>query len=175
MVMEYSFSLTYRLAEDSGDVDQIIERLGAAGCDDALVGVGQPGRIGLDFIREAGTAREAMVSALRDVKAAIPAATLMEASPDLVGLSDVAEVVGLSRQNMRKLMVNSGGFPSPVHAGSTAVWHLADILSWLDAKGTYRFEKSILEVAKTAMLINFAKESRYHQQVIPKDISELTA
>ncbi len=173
--MEYSFTLTYRLPADGDDVDRLVERLGAAGCDDALVGVGQPGRIGLDFIREAGTAREAMVSALRDIKGAIPSAVLTEASPDLVGLSDVAEIVGVSRQNMRKLMVNSDGFPSPVHAGSTVLWHLADILSWLDSKGTYGVEKSILEVAKTAMLINFAKEARHHEQVVPSDIAELTA
>lgn len=173
--MEYSFTLTYRLTEDAGDVDEIVERLGASGCDDALIGLGQPGRIGLEFIREAHSAREAMVSALGDVKRAIPAATLIEASPDLVGLSDVAQVVGLSRQNMRKLMVNAGGFPSPVHAGSTVVWHLADILAWLDLKGTYKFEKTILEVAKTAMLVNFAKESRHHEPIIPRDISELIA
>lgn len=116
-----------------------------------------------------------MLSALADTRRAIPTASLIEAAPDFVGLSDVADVVGLSRQNMRKLMLNACGFPSPVHAGSTVLWHLADILSWLDAKGTYQFDESILEVAKTAMLINFAKESRYHGQIIPKDISELTA
>jgi predicted DNA-binding transcriptional regulator AlpA len=172
--MEYSFTLTYRLPAYDCDVDETVERLGEAGCHDALIGLGQPGRIALAFAREANTAREAMVSALGDVKRAIPAATLIEASPDLVGLSDVAEVVGVSRQNMRKLMMNSPSFPSPVHAGSTVVWHLAHILAWLEAKGCYEFDTKIFEVAETAMLINFAKESRQHGANIPSDISALT-
>lgn len=173
--MDYVFTLKYRLAEDAGDVDELVERLGAAGCDDSLIGLGTPGRIALEFTRDATDARTAMVSALQDVKRAIPTARLIEASPDFVGLSDVAELVGVTRQNMRKLMVGSGSFPMPVHEGSAAVWHLADILSWLDAKGSYSFERSILDVAKTAMLLNFAKESRQQEAAIPHDIWELTA
>lgn len=173
--MEYVFTLKYRLAEGASDVDELVERLGAGGCDDSLIGLGTPGRIALEFMRDAPDARTAMVSALQDVKRAIPTARLIEASPDFVGLSDVAELVGVTRQNMRKLMVSSSSFPMPVHEGSAAVWHLADILSWLDAKGNYSFERSILEVAKTAMLLNFAKESRQQGSTIPHDIWELTA
>lgn len=173
--MEYIFTLKYRLAEPASDVDELVACLGAAGCDDSLIGLGTPGRIALEFTRDAPDARTAMVSALEDVKRAIPAAKLIEASPDYVGLSDVAELVGVTRQNMRKLMLNSLSFPIPIHEGSAAVWHLADILSWLDAKGNYNFERSILEVAKTAMLLNFAKESRQQESAIPHDIWALTA
>lgn len=173
--MEYIFTLKYLLIEDASDADELVERLAAAGCDDSLIGLGIPGRIALEFTREANSAREAMVSALADVKRAIPTARMIEAVPDFVGLSDVAEVVGVTRQNMRKLMVNARSFPIPVHEGSAAVWHLADILSWLDAKGTYQFDKSILEVAKTAMQLNFARESRRQASNIPRDIWELTA
>lgn len=42
--MEYEFTLKFMLAADVA-VDEIVERLGVAGCDDALVGIGQPGRI----------------------------------------------------------------------------------------------------------------------------------
>jgi hypothetical protein len=34
-----------------------------------------------------------------------PGAELVEASPDFVGLTDVADLVGCSRQNIRKLML----------------------------------------------------------------------
>ena len=34
-----------------------------------------------------------------------PGATLTEADPDLVGLTDVADILGCTRQNMRRLMV----------------------------------------------------------------------
>jgi hypothetical protein len=70
-----------------------------------LIGVGQAGRIALDFTREANTAFEAVSSAIADVKQAIPGAKLVEATPDLVGLTDVADIIGCSRQYMRKLMI----------------------------------------------------------------------
>lgn len=58
------------------------------------MGVGQPGRLALEFSREADSAEEAVRTALADVKSAVPSARLIEASPDLVGLADVADLVG---------------------------------------------------------------------------------
>ena len=80
--MEYIFTLKYQLADHDSDLDALVERLGAAGCDDALVGVGQPGRLALEFSREADSAEEAVRTALADVKNAVPSARLIEASPD---------------------------------------------------------------------------------------------
>ena len=54
--MEYTFTLKYRLSPADQNVDDLIERLGAEGCDDVLVGVGQPGRVALEFTREADSA-----------------------------------------------------------------------------------------------------------------------
>src|SRR3990170_2998771 len=134
--MEYDFVLKFKLAEGSADSDDLIEKLGEAGCDDAVVGIGQPGRIALSFMREAGSAQQAVISALENVKRAIPDAELIEASPDLAGLTDIAEVVGVTRQNMRKLMVNHAKtFPAPIHEGSAALWHLAPVLEWLHTRG----------------------------------------
>jgi len=159
--MEYIFTLKYQLAAGDKDPDALIERLGAAGCDDALIGVGLPGRLALEFTREAESAGAAIRSALVDVQQVIPEATLIEAAPDLVGLSDVAEVVGVSRQNMRKLMLTwPGDFPVPVHEGSTSLWHLADVLGWLQEKGNYRFTQSIVDVAGVAMQVNALKAAR---------------
>ncbi|MDA8383730.1 MAG: transcriptional regulator, partial [Betaproteobacteria bacterium] len=135
--MEYTFTLKYQLADDDRDPDALVERLGEAGCDDALVGIGQPGRIALEFTREADSADAAVRSALAAVRSAVPSARLIEVAPDLVGLTDVADIVGVSRQNMRKLMLtHPGSFPAPVHEGSASIWHLADVLTWLQAKGS---------------------------------------
>ncbi len=159
--MEYSFTLKYQLADSNQNMDALVERLGEAGCDDALAGIGQPGRFALAFTREAVSAEAAMRSALSDVYKAAPLARLIEAAPDLVGLTDVAEVVGLSRQNMRKLMLaHSKSFPVPVHEGSTTLWHLADVLTWLDARGSYNLDRGIVSVAQAAMQINIAKEQQ---------------
>lgn len=159
--MEYTFTLKYQLTEDDCTADELVERLGEAGCDDALVGIGQPGRLALEFTREAENADSAVRSALIDVRSAIPSARLTAVSPDLVGLSDVAEIVGVSRQNMRKLMLtHANSFPAPLYEGSTSIWHLADVLDWLQAKGSYSMPKAVLDVARVALQVNLAKEGR---------------
>ncbi|SCC94978.1 conserved hypothetical protein [Thiomonas sp. X19] len=172
--MEYIFTLKYRLAEHDDDPDVLVERLGEAGCDDALVGIGQPGRLALEFTRAADSAEAAVRSALADVKRAIPSARLIEAAPDFVGLTDVAEVVGVSRQNMRKLMLaHPGSFPAPVHEGSASIWHLAEVLAWLEAKGGYPLERSVLEVSKVALQVNLAKEARWLPTKAARELNAL--
>ena len=42
--MEYTFTLTYHLPQADCDLDALVERLGEAGCDDALVGLGLAGQ-----------------------------------------------------------------------------------------------------------------------------------
>ncbi len=159
--MEYTFTLKYQLADNDGDLDSLVERLGEAGCEDALVGIGQPGRLALEFTREAADAGAAVHSALLDVRCAAPSAKLIEVAPDLVGLTDVAEIIGVSRQNMRKLMLaHPGSFPTPVHEGSASIWHLADILDWLQAKGSYSLVPEEVDVARVALQVNAAKEGR---------------
>lgn len=159
--MEYLFTLNYLLAPHDSDPDDLIERLGAGGCTDALVGIGLAGRLALAFTREAESADAALLSALRDVKGIIPSARLVEASPDVVGLSEIAEIVGVSRQNMRKLMLgHADSFPLAIHEGNASLWHLAEVLSWLDSKGGYPLEHPVIEVARVAQQVNTAKESR---------------
>jgi len=161
--VEYLFTLKYQLAEQDRDLDALVERLGAAGCDDALVGVGQPGRLALEFSRDANSAEEAVRTALVDVKRAAPSARLIEASPDLVGLTDVADFVGVSRQAMRKLMLaHQATFPLPVHDGSASIWHLAEVLDWLQAQRSYQIAPGLLEVARMALEVNIAKEATRH-------------
>jgi len=57
-----------------------------------------------------------MLSAVPDVQRAIPGARLIEAGPDYVGLTEIAKLLGISRQAMRKVMAkNIETFPLPVH------------------------------------------------------------
>jgi hypothetical protein len=77
--MEYKFTLQYQVTA-SENPNELVERLGASGCNDALVGLGQPGRIALEFTREADNASDAVSSAVADVRRAIPTAKLIEAS-----------------------------------------------------------------------------------------------
>ena len=173
---EYDFKLKFALPSDSPSPDELTERLGEAGCDDALVGIGQPGRIALDFSREAASARSAVISALSDVKRAIPGARLIEVAPDLVGLSDVADLVGVSRQNLRKLwLAHATDFPIPIHEGSSTLWHLAAVLRWLVDCAGYQVDRRLIEVAETALQVNLLKESDHRVSVMPKKLRTLVA
>ena len=80
--MEYTFTLKYRLHNHNGDEEALIDRLFEAGCDDALPGIGQSGRLALAFAREAGSATVALESAIADVREAVDNAELVEVLPD---------------------------------------------------------------------------------------------
>lgn len=158
-MMEFTFILKYRLPDTGADAGSLEQRLADAGCDDALLGIGRPGRLALEFCRQAATAEKAVLSALADVRRAVPGAELIEVSPDLVGLTDVADLLGMSRQNMRKLLLaHPQTFPAPVHEGSASIWHLADILSWMQARGSQKVSSELVELAAAALQINVAKE-----------------
>ncbi|MGX6568524.1 helix-turn-helix transcriptional regulator [Cupriavidus necator] len=173
--MEYAFTLKFHLSQADRDTDALVERLAEAGCDDALVGTGLPGRVALAFVREAESARVAMVSALADARRAMPSATLIEAAPDLVGLTDIAEMVGVSRQNMRKLMLGyPDSFPVPVHEGSSSLWHLLDVIVWLGQRG-YDIKPELLEIAATAMQVNLAKCASQVAPAMAREFRSLVA
>ena len=78
--MECTFTLTYQLPSDDNDMDAIMDCLAEEGCDDALVGVGQPGRLALEFVREASSAHDAIECAKEDMRRAVPNARLIEAT-----------------------------------------------------------------------------------------------
>ena len=158
----YEFELKFSLPRTAPDSRHFIERLGETGCTDALVGIGQSGRIAFHFNRDANCAFEAVLSAIKDIKQAIPEASLIEAAPDLVGLSDIADILGYSRQNIRKLMMNNlASFPTPIHEGKTILWHLSSILTWVKDRDRYQIDELLLDVANTTMQLNIAKESQY--------------
>lgn len=123
MTTAFVFTLRYALAENDRNLDALEERLGEAGCDDALVGLGQAGRVALEFTRESEAAEAALHSALSDASSAMPGARLIEVAPDLLGLSDLAVILGRSRQYMRKLMLGqTETFPAAVHADTSSIW-----------------------------------------------------
>jgi hypothetical protein len=172
---DYEFTLKFRLPDPAADAEAFLEALAEAGCEDALAGIGQPGRIALDFTRRGRSAFDAIASAVRDVKKAIPGIELVEASPDFVGLTDIADLVGFSRQNMRKLMLgHAATFPPPVHEGNPSLWHLASVLAWLDEVQARPVDGALFEVARTAMELNIARQARHLSgAVLPKALLPL--
>lgn len=155
---EFEFTLKFSLENPAQDPEEFLEALGAAGCDDALIGVAQKGRVALQFTREAEDAFAAVTSAIKDVKSAIPDAKLIESTPDLVGLSEIAKLMGVSRQYLQKLETTKYNFPQPVHSGKFAIWHLSSFLNWYEVAQQKQVNKAIKEIASANMQINIARE-----------------
>jgi len=154
---EFDFVLKFSLGDPSANPEGHVAALGDVGCTDALVGVGQMGMIALDFSREASSAREAVTSALKDVQTAIPGAELVEATPDLVGLTEVADILGFSRQYMRKLAYGCApAFPAPIHEGKPSMWHLAPVLSWFETSRGREVDNALIDLARLNMHLNIA-------------------
>jgi hypothetical protein len=154
---EFDFTLKFALPDTNVDLDEYAARLYESGCDDALIGIGKPGKIALDFGREAETAIAAVTSAILDVNRCIPEARLIECSPDYVGISDIAVIVGYTRQNIRKLMISHfGDFPPPLHDGSTQIWRLLPVLDWFGNTRNLDIDPVLKEIARANMGVNFS-------------------
>lgn len=170
---DFEFTLRFTLPSSDLEMDELVESLYEHGCDDALVGIGQLGRIGLDFTRAAGSAHEAVLSAITDVRNAIPGVILVEATPDLVGVSEVAAMFGCSRQNIRKLIMSSPSTaPAPVHEGTSSLWHLGPLLRWLVQEKRYDIGPGLLDLADATMQVNMAMDTL---RVDPSTQQELKA
>jgi hypothetical protein len=151
----YEFSLKFQLASADEDPARHLEALLDNGCDDATVSMGRPGRIVLDFDRDAESAGDAIASAIADVERAIDGAVLTEIAPDLVNLSDLADLFGCSRQNMRKYAGGearsiSTAFPAPAVTAEPPLWHLAEAGPWLRQHTQLKAPPEVFEVAKLA-------------------------
>jgi predicted DNA-binding transcriptional regulator AlpA len=168
---EYEFTLKFDLRNQYAEPASFVDKLAENGCDDALIGIGKKGYIALDFIREANSAYDAVCSAISDIKKVIPNAVLVEASPDLVGQTDIAELLGCSRQNIRKLIERGAkNAPAPVHEGKYSLWRLANVLTWLQEEKNYPISDVLLEIAETNSQFNIisslSKINSTHQEDI---------
>ena len=169
----YEFVLTFRFTPADAAPEAFLDALFEAGCDDATVGTGRPGMIGIQFAREALSAEEAMASAIAGVRKAIPGAVLVEAGPDLVNLTDVAQLVGCTKQNIRKYASGEARrtgevpFPVPVVTSATSLWHFAEVAAWLRRHAGMQVSESVTEVAKAAAKVNLQR----HQERV-RDLAD---
>ena len=172
----YDFTLKFALGQKDAAPESFVGRLMNEGCDDALVGIGKPGRIALDFTREADSAEEAVISALSAVKRAIPDAEFVEATPDFVGVPDIAKLLDVSRQYIGKILkANGSDFPPPIHDGNRAIWHLEVVLRWLTERRMRKIDERLLEISRVNMHCNHAKEENQLAREIPDYLKDAVA
>ena len=101
--MRFEFDVVIALPKGFGDEESIMDALFDAGCDDAVVGLGASGLVGLGFTRAGDEAESVISHAVRQVLSALPQGSqLREVKPDLVSLADVAARLSVSRQALHK-------------------------------------------------------------------------
>ncbi|NQZ07455.1 MAG: DNA-binding protein [Algicola sp.] len=159
---EYTFELIFKLNKGESP-DQHLDVLYEAGCDDATVGTGVHGFLGLSFIRESTCVQTAVETAIKNVKQAIPHAQLERAAPDLLNLSELAFLFGFTKQNMRKYARGevtsvTKDFPTPVITGKTSYWHAARIAHWLNEQGVVKISDDKLNTLLALWSLNQAIE-----------------
>lgn len=79
--LQFEFSLRYELDEHDALLTFAMHRLERAGCADTLLGADIKGQMELQFVREAVSAEQALVSATEAVKKAFPSARLVKIIP----------------------------------------------------------------------------------------------
>ena len=161
--MIFEFELSIRL-DVNEDPELYLDKLFEAGCDDANVGIGKKGFIGLAFQREASCASEAVKSALSDIFKAIPHATLHQATPYLQNISELAEQFGLTKQNMRlyandQTATQKRPFPAPIVSGSrTSFWLTSEIAIWLRDQADFMIAEETIDLLHVLHALNQANE-----------------
>ncbi|ASG23235.1 Panacea domain-containing protein [Nitrospirillum viridazoti] len=166
----FEFCLTFRLASSDEDGANYLEALLESGCDDATASIGRPGRIVLDFNREAETAGDAVESAIVDSYRALPGAILLEVGPDLVNLTDLAEILDTTRQNLRKYASGeiksvNVAFPSPTVSSEPPLWRLAEVAPWFEENTKHSVPEEIVEISKVAFHENQSIQARRVEKV----------
>lgn len=75
--MEHTFTIVYKLPEGV-NVEDAVERLGAAGLTDAVVGLGRPGHISLQYQHATGAILDNISIAIKENLEVLPEAVLFE-------------------------------------------------------------------------------------------------
>ena len=109
----FNFSLT--LAGVTSETSGLEDALYASGCDDGLICF-YGKSVYIEFDRESDSFTHAILSAIKDIESAGIGAQAMSVDSYLVGLSDIAQLTGMSRQAIAMLKDGtrgSGDFPPP--------------------------------------------------------------
>ncbi len=175
---EYEFTLKFDVPKNT-DLEVLSTQLYDNGCDDSSIGIGTPGSIALYFIRESKSASEAVLSAIKNVKNVIADAKLTEAAPDLVGATDIAEIMGVKRQAVQKIAASKdSNFPLPVYVAKCkngiSLWHLSSVLEWLMENRDFH-DDLLLDLSSTTMTINLNSKPTNYRADLETEIKALVA
>lgn len=159
------FNFTLTLSGVTRHTPGLEDALYAAHCDDALICF-YGTAVYLDFDRQSDTLEQAVLSAVHDIESAPTLSARVESvDAALVGLSDIAELTGVSRQAIALLKDGARGggqFPGPVQRvkGNSPLWRWQTVVEWLVAEGRVAPDSPVVAHARTLDSLNLALQLR---------------
>ena len=147
-----------------------------AGCDDATISL-RFGRIYLTFSRSAVSLKDAIISAIKNVReSGIDATVLRVDQCDLVTQSEIARRIHRSRQLVNQYINGGrgpGGFPAPACniTGGAPLWYWCEVAFWLWENNIIK-EEDVRE-AQDLTVINSVLELERQRQVSPELTQEI--
>lgn len=155
---------------------EVEDALFKAGCDDATVSV-QYGNLYLEFSRTAPSMKDAILSAIRDVRAAAIGAEVVRVDDcNLVSQADIARRIGRPRQVVHQYISGRrgpGGFPAPecYLTDDAPLWAWCSVSYWLWQNGLIREDD--MWTAEVIAAVNNALEQQQQRQRHPDLVQEV--
>lgn len=147
-----------------------------AGCSDATLSM-RSGRAFLTFSRTASSLKEAILRAVRDVRAAGVGADVLRVDVcNLVTQADIARKIGRSRQLVHQYVTAArgpGGFPPPACdlADDVPLYNWCEVAYWLWEHDM--IQEDVLREAQEVAAINSVLELNYQKRLDPGLVSEV--
>jgi hypothetical protein len=151
---------------------EVQDALFEAGCDDATPSL-RCGRPFLTFSRAAPTLKDAILSAIRDIKKAnIGAEVLRIDACNLVNQSEIAHKIGRTRQLVHQYITGErgpGSFPPPAcnvsDDADSPLWYWCEVAQWLYEHNMIT-EEAVRD-AQVVSLINDVLELNHQRKIEP--------
>ncbi|WP_375688224.1 hypothetical protein [Pseudooceanicola sp. LIPI14-2-Ac024] len=125
MAEEFEFELVFALPEGEHDPFALSDAVFGAGFEDALVGTGVSGLLGIEVEMVGDDAEATILEAARTLIKVLPRGTcLREVRPDLVSLADVAEKLEVRRQALQQRKM-----PHPVAGGLYRIDEIVEVIA----------------------------------------------
>ncbi len=173
-VREFDFTLLLDgINELSTDVE---DALFEAGCDDATISI-RSGRMYLTFSRSAASLKDAILSAIQDVRKSGIAATVLRVDDcDLVTQADIARRIDRSRELVRQYISGGrgpGGFPPPACnlTDNAPLWYWCEVAYWMYENDIIREDD--LRDAQDLAVINNVLEIEHQKLAFPELTKEI--